>query len=71
MMTVNPKRRITIKQVLLHPWLQDRELRDSADTLLTREDDENVAPSNIHDSNQNRNDQHPGLIKRARLDIQT
>ncbi|CAD1473708.1 unnamed protein product, partial [Heterotrigona itama] len=50
MMTVNPKKRITIKQVLLHPWLQDRELRETVDILLSKENDENVAPKNISTS---------------------
>ncbi|XP_076232242.1 serine/threonine-protein kinase Chk2 [Calliopsis andreniformis] len=69
MMTVNPKKRITIKQVLLHPWLQDRELRDTVETLFSNENDENKAPSNTCSNNQYKNDQYPGLIKRARLEI--
>ncbi|KAG7209009.1 hypothetical protein KM043_015176 [Ampulex compressa] len=53
MMTVNPKKRITIKEVLLHPWLQDRELRENLDTLLSTEDDENLVPIN-HNNDQYR-----------------
>ncbi|XP_076283296.1 ovarian-specific serine/threonine-protein kinase Lok [Lasioglossum baleicum] len=64
MMTVNPRKRITIKQVLLHPWLQDRELRNTVDMLLSEEDDENIAPTSISN-----NEQYHSLIKRARLEI--
>lgn len=65
MMTVNPRKRITIKQVLLHPWLQDRELRDTADTLLSKErNDENIS-NNV----QCKSEPYQGLIKRARLEI--
>lgn len=69
MMTVNPRKRITIKQVLLHPWLQDRELRETVDTLLSKENDENVAPHNISSNTQYNNEQHHNLIKRARLHL--
>ena len=69
MMTVNPKRRITIKQVLLHSWLQDRELLEAVDTLLSKENNENEAPSNIRSNNQYKNEQYHGPIKRARLEI--
>lgn len=69
MMTVNPRKRITIKQVLLHPWLQDRELRETVDTLLSKENDENVAPQNISSNTQCKNEQHHNLIKRARLHL--
>lgn len=62
MMTVNPKKRITIKQVLLHPWLQDRELRETVDILLSKENDENVAPKNSTGIQYEQN-----LIKRPRL----
>ena len=65
MMTVNPRKRITIKQVLLHPWLQDRELRETVDILLSKENDENVAPKNI--STSIRYEQN--LMKRPRLDF--
>lgn len=69
MMTVNPRKRITIKQVLLHPWLQDRELRETVDTLLSKENDENLAPQNISTNTQYKNEQHQNLIKRARLHL--
>lgn len=69
MMTVNPKKRITIKQVLLHSWLQDRELLESVGTLLSKENNENEPPSNIRSNNQYKSEQYHGLVKRARLDI--
>ncbi|XP_068968652.1 ovarian-specific serine/threonine-protein kinase Lok-like [Bombus flavifrons] len=69
MMTVNPRKRITIKQVLLHPWLQDRELRETVDILLSKENDENLAPQNISTNTQYKNEQHQNLIKRARLHL--
>lgn len=65
MMTVNPKKRITIKQVLLHPWLQDRELRETVDMLLSKENDENEAPKNISTNIQYKQN----LMKRPRLDL--
>ncbi|XP_078040999.1 ovarian-specific serine/threonine-protein kinase Lok [Augochlora pura] len=68
MMTVNPKKRITIKQVLLHPWLQDRDLRNSADMLLSGEDNENMAPPSVSNSCQYKNEQYRSLAKRPRLE---
>ncbi|XP_061929105.1 ovarian-specific serine/threonine-protein kinase Lok-like isoform X2 [Apis cerana] len=69
MMTVNPKKRITIKQVLLHPWLQDRELRENIDMILSKENDENIPPESISSNIQCKNEQYQNLIKRARLEI--
>ncbi|CAK9796429.1 Ovarian-specific serine/threonine-protein kinase Lok [Anthophora plagiata] len=69
MMTVNPRKRITIKQVLLHPWLQDRELRDTFDILLSKTNDENVAPSSISNNVQCKSEQYQSTIKRARLEV--
>ncbi|XP_015432601.1 PREDICTED: ovarian-specific serine/threonine-protein kinase Lok [Dufourea novaeangliae] len=69
MMTVNPQKRITIKQVLLHPWLQDRDLRDTADMLLSKENDENVVPISISSNYRHKNEQYPSLIKRARMEV--
>lgn len=69
MMTVNPKKRITIKQVLLHPWLQDRELRESIDMILSKENDENIPLESITSNIQCKNEQYHNLIKRARLEI--
>lgn len=69
MMTVNPKKRITIKQVLLHPWLQDRELRENIDMILSKENDENIPPESISSNIQYKNEQYQNLIKRARLEI--
>ncbi|CAK9828062.1 Ovarian-specific serine/threonine-protein kinase Lok [Anthophora retusa] len=69
MMTVNPRRRITIKQVLLHPWLQDRELRDTVDILLSKTNDENIAPSNVSSNVQCKSEQYQSTIKRARLEV--
>ncbi|XP_053987689.1 serine/threonine-protein kinase Chk2-like [Hylaeus anthracinus] len=68
MMTTNPKKRITIKQVLLHPWLQDRELRDTMDILLSVDNEENIIPSNIPSNCQYKNEKYQRLRKRARLD---
>lgn len=69
MMTVNPKERITIKQVLLHPWLQDRELRDTIDSLTSEENDENAAPQTISNNIQYKEDQYQNIIKKARLEL--
>lgn len=69
MMTVNPKKRITIKQVLLHQWLQDRDLRDAVDILLSKENDENMAPSSVSNIYQYKSEQYQGLVKRARLEV--
>ncbi|XP_043258225.1 serine/threonine-protein kinase Chk2-like isoform X1 [Colletes gigas] len=67
MMTVNPRKRITIKQVLLHPWLQDRDLRDTIDNLLSRDDQENTMPSSVS-RNCQVNSEYKRILKRARLD---
>ncbi|XP_034194757.2 ovarian-specific serine/threonine-protein kinase Lok isoform X1 [Osmia lignaria lignaria] len=69
MMTTNPRKRITIKQVLLHPWLQDRELRDTVDTLILKEHNENIAPENNFANIQRKNEQCQSLIKRPRLEL--
>nr|XP_012136829.1 PREDICTED: serine/threonine-protein kinase Chk2 isoform X2 [Megachile rotundata] len=69
MMTVNPKKRITIKQVLLHPWLQDRELRDTVDMLFSTENNENIAPQSNSNNIQYKSEQRPNLIKRARFEL--
>lgn len=68
MMTVNPKKRITIKQVLLHPWLQDREVQNTLNNLIHGEHDENTAPTNVA-NNENQSELYPGLFKRAKLDL--
>lgn len=44
MMTVDPKKRITIKEVLLHPWLQDRNMRHTVAELRNGSNDENRQP---------------------------
>lgn len=69
MMTTNPRKRITINQVLLHPWLQDHELRDTVDTLISKEDNENIAPENNFANIKRKNEQCQSLIKRARLEL--
>ncbi|XP_076755046.1 ovarian-specific serine/threonine-protein kinase Lok isoform X2 [Xylocopa sonorina] len=69
MMTVNPKKRITIRQVLLHSWLQDRELRDTADTLLSAENEENIVPDIISNNIQHKREPCQNLVKRARFEI--
>ncbi|XP_017886039.1 serine/threonine-protein kinase Chk2-like [Ceratina calcarata] len=69
MMTVNPKKRITIKQVLLHPWLQDRDLRDTIDSLTSEENDENAIPKIISKNIQYKENQCQNILKKARLDL--
>ncbi|XP_076183315.1 serine/threonine-protein kinase Chk2 isoform X2 [Ptiloglossa arizonensis] len=70
MLTIDPKKRITIKQVLLHPWLQDRELRNTIDNLLlSTEDEENIVPSSNSNNYQYTNEQYQRVVKRARLDL--
>lgn len=63
MMTVNPKKRITISQILLHPWLRDSRMREIVNSLISNENDENVPPLNIN----NNHEDNPGYTKRARL----
>ncbi|XP_011062803.1 PREDICTED: serine/threonine-protein kinase Chk2-like isoform X3 [Acromyrmex echinatior] len=53
MMTVNPKKRITVPQILLHPWLRDINMQREVNRLmsgviLNEDNDENLPPSNIH-----------------------
>lgn len=53
MMTVNPKERITVPQILLHPWLRDTHMRVIVNELIhpnngkDMENDENLPPSNV------------------------
>ncbi|XP_018365875.1 PREDICTED: serine/threonine-protein kinase Chk2-like isoform X2 [Trachymyrmex cornetzi] len=53
MMTVNPKKRITVPQIFSHPWLRDINMQREANQLMfgvihTEDNDENLPPSNIH-----------------------
>ncbi|XP_018342568.1 PREDICTED: serine/threonine-protein kinase Chk2-like isoform X2 [Trachymyrmex septentrionalis] len=53
MMTVNPKKRITVPQILLHPWLRDINMQREVNKLMSgvihnEDNDENLPPSNIH-----------------------
>ncbi|XP_012056712.1 PREDICTED: serine/threonine-protein kinase Chk2 [Atta cephalotes] len=53
MMTVNPKKRITVPQILLHPWLRDINMQREVNRLMSgvihnEDNDENLPPSNIH-----------------------
>ncbi|XP_024941788.1 ovarian-specific serine/threonine-protein kinase Lok isoform X2 [Cephus cinctus] len=45
MLTVNPGKRITISKVLLHPWLRDREMRETVNSLIREAHDENSSPT--------------------------
>ncbi|XP_029161510.1 serine/threonine-protein kinase Chk2-like [Nylanderia fulva] len=48
MMTVNPTERITVPEILLHPWLRDQRMREEVNMLISHvETDENVPPSNV------------------------
>lgn len=51
MMTVNPKERITVPQILLHPWLRDARIRAKVNELIysdnNMENDENMPPWNV------------------------
>lgn len=55
MMTVNPKERITVPQILLHPWLRDARMRAEVNRLISNlentendENDENLPPLNVY-----------------------
>jgi len=65
-MTVDPKKRITVTRVLLHPWLRDPHMREEVDKLIsTVETDENVPPLNVL---KNHHEADPNIIiKRARF----
>ncbi|KAL2739524.1 ovarian-specific serine/threonine-protein kinase Lok-like [Vespula maculifrons] len=69
MMTVDPKKRITIKQVLLHPWLQDRFMRNTVHSLINYGKDENCPPVNLLTDDRYKHDTHAGLLKRPRIDL--
>lgn len=66
MMTVDPKKRITVTRILLHPWLRDPHMREEVNKLISSvETDENVPPLNVlinhHEVDSN------VMIKRARF----
>ncbi|XP_019885390.1 serine/threonine-protein kinase Chk2 [Camponotus floridanus] len=66
MMTVDPKKRITVTRVLLHPWLRDSHMREEVYKLIsTVETDENVPPLNV--LNNHHEDDSNIMIKRARF----
>lgn len=50
MLTVDPNRRITVEQILLHPWLKDARMREEVHMLIGGNDcienDENAPPFN-------------------------
>jgi len=61
MMTVDPKIRITVPQILLHPWLRDMNMRREFNRLISNnenngnnetneinENNENIPPSNVY-----------------------
>ncbi|KAL0104825.1 hypothetical protein PUN28_016457 [Cardiocondyla obscurior] len=53
MMTVNPRTRITVPQIICHSWLRDKDMRNEVYRLIRNENvenienDENIPPSNI------------------------
>ncbi|XP_012530738.1 serine/threonine-protein kinase Chk2 [Monomorium pharaonis] len=50
MMTVNPRERITVPQILLNPWLRDIRMRQEVNRLISNnnvENNENVPPLNV------------------------
>ncbi|XP_058800439.1 ovarian-specific serine/threonine-protein kinase Lok-like [Phymastichus coffea] len=50
MMTVDPKKRITIKNVLQHPWLNDSEMLTKVQKLLNLPNDENILRRPLNDN---------------------
>ncbi|XP_032683989.1 ovarian-specific serine/threonine-protein kinase Lok-like [Odontomachus brunneus] len=48
MMTVDPKKRITVQQILQHSWLRDSKMRRTVNSLISLDDNENIPPSNIY-----------------------
>lgn len=69
MMTVDPKKRITIKQVLLHPWLQDHFMRNTVHSLINYDKDENCPPINLLTDDRYKHDTYAGLLKRPRIEL--
>ena len=60
MMTVNPAKRITISQILLHPWLSDQPMREEVHKLMGTSNyneqminDENIPPINFENCREN------------------
>ncbi|XP_014479286.1 PREDICTED: ovarian-specific serine/threonine-protein kinase Lok-like [Dinoponera quadriceps] len=47
MLTVEPNKRITIHQILLHSWLRDSNMHSIIHSLIFAENNENIPPSNI------------------------
>ncbi|XP_020708987.2 serine/threonine-protein kinase Chk2 [Athalia rosae] len=78
MMTVDPKKRITISKVLLHNWLLDREMRSIVGKLMSDETncDENAMPLTLPSTSSsntmacNRKQMYPptSAFKRARVE---
>ncbi|XP_011347433.1 serine/threonine-protein kinase Chk2 isoform X2 [Ooceraea biroi] len=72
MLTVNPRRRITVRQILLHPWLADFRMREIVNSLMSHspndsENDENLPPLNTFENRQRADEIFPESAKRARL----
>ncbi|XP_012275239.1 serine/threonine-protein kinase Chk2 [Orussus abietinus] len=69
MMTVDPMKRITTRQVLLHPWLRDKEMRETVRFLMTRQsDEENCSPALLPESTDGRINNVTTSLKRARVE---
>lgn len=64
MMTVDPRKRIRINNVLSHPWLNDEEMLKKVNKLLKLNNNENSAPKKVRDNNF----VSPVKVKRARLE---
>ena len=64
-MTVDPEKRITIKEVLTHPWLNDKEMLIKVNRLLCLKNNENFLPRKVINDNLSNS---PGKVKRARLE---
>lgn len=64
MMTVDPKKRITIQGVLQHPWLNDPEMLNKVEKILNLTNDENVPTLRPLNDNITANSK----VKRARLE---
>lgn len=70
MLTVNARNRITINEIVLHPWLHDRDMRNTANILMrgNEANNENTVPSTSTHCNDPEPNQLPALLKRPRVE---